>query len=89
MAQAPPIIQDGILTDLRDGSALQIVVDSSDWFTWLQSASTFTFRGEQGFFTAHKERAGHRRGKAYWQQAKEFLQPRAHSSMRVRRSTGR
>jgi predicted ATPase/DNA-binding CsgD family transcriptional regulator len=66
MAKAPPIIQDGILTDLRDGSPMQIVVDSSDWYAWLQTASTFTFRGEQGFFTAHKERAGNRRGRAYW-----------------------
>jgi len=66
MAKAPPIIQNGILTDLRDGSPVQIVVDSSDWYAWLASASTFTFRVEEGLFTAHKERAGNRRGRAYW-----------------------
>src|SRR5215472_11426650 len=66
MAQISPTIQDGILTDLRDGSPVQIVVDSPDWYSWLQTASTFTFRGEQGLFTAHKERAGNRRGSAYW-----------------------
>jgi len=66
MAQVSPIIQDGILTDLRDGSPLQIVVDSSDWYVWLQTASTFTFRSEHGSFTAYKERAGNRRGRAYW-----------------------
>jgi len=66
MAQVSPIIQDGILTDLRDGSFVQIAVDSCDWYAWLQTASTFTFRGEQGSFTAHKERAGNRRGRAYW-----------------------
>src|SRR5260221_3730980 len=66
MAQVSPIIQDGILTDLRDESPVQIVVDSSDWYAWLQTASTFTFRGEDGSFTAHKERAGNRRGRAYW-----------------------
>src|SRR5712692_3446241 len=66
MAQISPIIQDGILTHLRDGSPVQIVVDSSDWYAWLQTASIFTFRGEHGSFTAHKERAGHRRGSAYW-----------------------
>jgi predicted ATPase/DNA-binding CsgD family transcriptional regulator len=66
MAQVSPIIHDGILTDLRDGSAVQIVVDSYDWYAWLQSASTFTFRCEEGLFTAHKERAGNRRGRAYW-----------------------
>jgi len=66
MAQVSPIIQNGVLTDLRDGSPVQIVVDSSDWYAWLQTASTFTFRGEEGRFTAHKERAGNRRGEAYW-----------------------
>jgi hypothetical protein len=66
MAQVSPIIQDGILTDLRDESPVQIVVDSSDWYAWLQTAPTFTFRDEHGSFTAHKERAGHRRGRAYW-----------------------
>ncbi len=66
MAQVSPIIQDGILTDLRDGSPVQIVVDSSEWYAWLQRASTFTFRGEEGLFTAHKERAGNRRGRLYW-----------------------
>src|SRR6266566_4043414 len=66
MTQLSPIIQDGILTDLRDGSPVQIVVDTSDWYAWLQTASTFTFRGEHGSFTAHKERAGNRRGRLYW-----------------------
>ncbi len=66
MAQVSPIIQDGILTDLQDESPVQIVVDSSDWYAWLKTASTFTFRGEEGLFTAHKERAGNRRGRAYW-----------------------
>ena len=66
MAQVSPIIQNGILTDLRDGSPVQIVVDSSDWYAWLQTASTFAFRSEEGLFTAHKERAGHRRGEPYW-----------------------
>jgi len=66
MAQISPIIQDGMFIDMRDGSPVQIVVDSSAWYAWLQTASTFTFRGEEGLFTAHKERAGHGRGRAYW-----------------------
>jgi predicted ATPase/DNA-binding CsgD family transcriptional regulator len=66
MTHVSPIIQNGILTNLRDGSPVQIVVDSSDWYAWLQTASTFTFRSEHGSFTAHKERAGNRRGRAYW-----------------------
>jgi predicted ATPase/DNA-binding CsgD family transcriptional regulator len=66
MAQVFPIIQNGILTDWREGSPVQIVVDSSDWYAWLQTASTFTFHSEESHFTAHKERAGNRRGRAYW-----------------------
>ena len=66
MAQLSSIIQDGILTDLRGGTVVQIVVDSSDWYAWLEAASTFTFRGGEVLFTAHKERAGNRRGRAYW-----------------------
>ena len=66
MAQVSPIIMNGILTDLWEGSPVQIVVDSSDWYAWLQTASTFAYRSEEGLFTAHKERAGNRRGRAYW-----------------------
>jgi LuxR family maltose regulon positive regulatory protein len=66
MRETPPIIQDGILTSQLDGHSVQVVVDSADWYGWLETASTFTFRGEDGSFTAPKERAGNRRGRAYW-----------------------
>jgi predicted ATPase/DNA-binding CsgD family transcriptional regulator len=41
-------------------------VDTPNWFAWLPTASTFAFLGEQGTFTARKERAGSRRGGEYW-----------------------
>lgn len=66
MAQTPPIIQDGILTYQRDGSPAQVVVDSSSWYAWLETVSTFAFRSKRGSFTARKERAGNRRGGLYW-----------------------
>jgi predicted ATPase/DNA-binding CsgD family transcriptional regulator len=66
MRETPPIIQDGILTYQLGEQAAQLVVDSADWYGWLEAASTFTFRSESGSFTAHKERAGNRRGRAYW-----------------------
>ncbi len=66
MAQTPPIVKDGILTYQRGGESAQLIVDSSDWFAWLEVASTFTFRSEHSHFTARKERAGHQRGKPYW-----------------------
>ncbi len=66
MRETPPIIQDGILTYQLGEQAAQLVVDSADWYGWLEAASTFTFRSESGSFTAHKERAGNRRGRSYW-----------------------
>ena len=66
MAHPPPIIQDGILTYQLGEQAAQLVVDSANWYGWLETASTFIFRREDGSFTAHKERAGNRRGRSYW-----------------------
>jgi len=43
MAQVSPIIQNGILTDLRDGPPVQIVLESSDWYAWLQYAQVFVY----------------------------------------------
>src|SRR5215469_13471223 len=66
MARTPPIIQDGLLTYHLGEQTAQVLVDSADWYGWLEGASIFTFRGEDGTFTAHKERAGNRRGRPYW-----------------------
>ncbi len=66
MAPTLPIIQDETLTYQQDGTTAQMMVDSPRWYAWLRTASTFTFRSGAGVFTAHKERAGNRRGEAYW-----------------------
>src|SRR6266446_9780206 len=66
MAQTPPIILDEVLTYQQDDSSAQVIVGSVGWYAWLETASTFTFRSEQGHFTARKERAGNRRGEPYW-----------------------
>jgi predicted ATPase/DNA-binding CsgD family transcriptional regulator len=66
MAKTPPIVKDGILTYHQHGSFAQVEVGSSDWYAWLETASSFTFRGEHGSFTARQERAGNRRGSPYW-----------------------
>ena len=63
MAKTPPIVKDGILTYHQHGSFAQVEVGSSAWYTWLETASSFTFRSEQGSFTARQERAGNRRGR--------------------------
>jgi len=41
-----------------------IVVGSPPWYAWLADATSFTFLGERGTFTAHKERRGP--AKEYW-----------------------
>lgn len=66
MAKIPPIVKDGILTYQQDGSFAQIEVGSSAWYTWLETATSFTFRSEHGGFAARQERAGNRRGNPYW-----------------------
>ena len=66
MAHTPPIVQDGILTHLQNGQIAQLAVNTPDWYTWLESASSFTFRSVSGAFTARKEQAGNKRGRQYW-----------------------
>ena len=66
MAQTPPSIQGEMLTYQQDGQSAQVTVDTAGWYSCLETATTFTFRGEQGSFTAHKEQAGNKRGGAYW-----------------------
>jgi hypothetical protein len=66
MAKTPPIVKDGILTYYEHGSFAQMEVDSSTWYTWLETASSFAFRSVHGSFTARQERAGNRRGSPYW-----------------------
>jgi predicted ATPase/DNA-binding CsgD family transcriptional regulator len=66
MAKTPPIVKDGLLTYPQGGSSTQVQVDSADWYSWLETASSFAFRSGHGSFTARKERAGNRRGSLYW-----------------------
>jgi len=66
MAKTPPIVKDRILTYYQHGSFAQVELGTSDWYTWLETASSFAFRSEHGSFTARQERAGNRRGRTYW-----------------------
>ncbi len=66
MTSTPPLIQGKVLTYHQSGQPAHLMVDTPDWYAWLRSASTFTFHGEQGTFTARKERAGSGRGGEYW-----------------------
>src|SRR5260221_1609 len=66
MTSRPPLIQGNMLTYHQAGQPVQLLVDTSDWYAWLMTASTFTFQSEHGTFTARKEPAGSRRGGEYW-----------------------
>jgi len=50
----------------HDGQQVTVTVDTPSWYTWLETATAFTFVCEEGRFTAHKVRAGNRRGGWYW-----------------------
>jgi predicted ATPase len=66
MREIPPLILGEVLTYQQNNSTVELIVGSTHWYTWLKTASTFTFRSGQGSFTARKERAGNRRGEPYW-----------------------
>ena len=66
MAQNHPTVQEDTLFYQLDGQAREIMLGTSEWYAWLDLASTFTFRSATGIFTARKERAGNKRGGWYW-----------------------
>jgi LuxR family maltose regulon positive regulatory protein len=48
------------------GRQVLIPVGTPAWYTWLATATTFTFTNEEGSFSAHKARASNGRGGWYW-----------------------
>ncbi|HEU0003518.1 MAG TPA: LuxR C-terminal-related transcriptional regulator [Ktedonobacteraceae bacterium] len=69
MEKTPPTtgaVCNGCLVYEQQGQNVVVLVDTPSWYAWLETATTFTFTGEEGTFTAHKARAGNRRGGWYW-----------------------
>src|SRR6266571_7420334 len=66
MDSTPPLVEGHTLTYQQSGHPAHLLVDTSEWYAWLSTASSFTFHSEQGTFTVRKERAGSRRGGEYW-----------------------
>src|SRR5579885_1238012 len=56
----------GCLVYEQQGQHMVVLLDTPSWYAWLETAKTFAFTCEQGTFTAHKARAGNRRGGWYW-----------------------
>ncbi len=42
------------------------MIGTPAWYSWLQTATTFTFTNDKGTFTARCEQAGNKRGGWYW-----------------------
>src|SRR5579872_3296241 len=61
-----PKIQGETLTYEQDGEEQRLTVGTAAWYSWLETASTFSFASEVGTFTARYEQAGHKRGGRYW-----------------------
>src|SRR5579862_3743503 len=59
-------VQYGCLVYEQQGQSVSVLVDTPSWYAWLETATTFTFTGAEGTFTAHKSAAGNRRGGWYW-----------------------
>src|SRR5215469_15671829 len=66
MAQATPIVQNDVLIYQRDGEECSLAIGTQDWYTWLETVTTFAFSSACGTFTARKEQAGNKRGGLYW-----------------------
>ncbi|HEX6800490.1 MAG TPA: LuxR C-terminal-related transcriptional regulator [Ktedonobacterales bacterium] len=59
-------VRNGWLVYERQGQQVVVLLDTPSWYAWLETATAFAFTCEEGTFTAHKARAGNRRGGWYW-----------------------
>ena len=66
MTPTPPLIEGQTLSYQQCSQSAHLQVDTSEWYAWLRTASTFMFRSEQGTISARKEPSGSKRGGEYW-----------------------
>ena len=60
------VVSDTILVYQGEAQAITIPVGSPAWYAWLEQVHSFSFRNDEGTFTAHKARSSNRRGGWYW-----------------------
>jgi ATP/maltotriose-dependent transcriptional regulator MalT len=60
------VVENETLSYEQYGGQVTAIVGTPSWYAWLEVGTTFTFDCEEGTFTAHKARAGNRRGGWYW-----------------------
>src|SRR5215216_1171580 len=66
MAHLTPHVEQGTLTLREPDAEHTIAVGSPAWFSWLETATAFTFASAHGTFTARRERSSSGRGDWYW-----------------------
>ncbi|HET8842333.1 MAG TPA: AAA family ATPase, partial [Ktedonobacteraceae bacterium] len=66
MSSTSGVVEDEILTYHQGELAVTIPIETPDWQSWLENATSFTFRSKEGSFTAQKLRASNGRGGWYW-----------------------
>ncbi|TAK31117.1 MAG: helix-turn-helix transcriptional regulator [Chloroflexota bacterium] len=64
VAPRDPEVQGDTLVCYEGDQRLLITVGTPDWYAWLSRATSFSFVGDQGRFTAYQERR--ERGECYW-----------------------
>lgn len=60
------VVADETLVYQAEAQEISVSVDSPAWLAWLERAHSFSFRSDEGAFTAHKARSSNHRGGWYW-----------------------
>ena len=66
MVRTMPHVEQGTLSVGLPGVEELLRVGAPAWFSWLETATAFTFACPDGMFTARRERASSGRGGWYW-----------------------
>src|SRR5215471_2527405 len=66
MARATPVVRGKLLHYRQQDQEETLIVESAEWYHWLDTTSVFAFESPHGSFTARKEQPGNRRGGLYW-----------------------
>lgn len=69
MEQSSPdtgVVTGSTLAYQLDAQEIVVSIGSPAWYAWLEQAHSFSFRNDEGTFTAYKARASNQRGGWYW-----------------------
>jgi LuxR family transcriptional regulator, maltose regulon positive regulatory protein len=66
MSKNTPLVRANVVHFAINGQKRTLPLDTTQWYDWLETATTFAFESAQGTFTARKEPASNGRGGNYW-----------------------